>query len=566
MEAAPEERLVIVAGPGAGKTAVIVERVRALIEDGGLDRPGDILVVSFSRAAVGVVADRLAGVEDADSVEVRTLDSIAAEILDEEGVDGWESMSFDARIRRALSELRDGSEPRILDVAHLIVDEVQDIVGERADLVIEALRKLDDDAGFTLLGDPMQAIYDFQLGPKGGTGWKGLMAAATNDLGGRQTQLNGDYRSKDDQIRNAVQARRKLSSVDAVPRQALALAHVLNEFPSAGSVEAFARYVPRWAGSTAVLTWTNGEALSVWDQLWQAGVPARLQRRAEEVVLVPWIASVMSQVQGHFVDRERFLSLAAATEEVPDDAWEKLRRASPGYNDEIDVAALARNLRRGDPPPGLEARGDGVVVSTIHRAKGLEFDNVVLVGPAQQLSPARKPTEQTVREAYVAMTRGMARLVVAEWTRDLRLRKEPRTDRWYVPGYEKWMTRGFEVRGGDTAVPAGDDVEWANSQEYLRTAVSPGDVVELALDPRRSFEVPTYRVLHEGTPVGRTNPDFGAALSARVRMRQASGRAWPELVGARVEALETRTGAGGGAERPYFWLNPRVAGLANLEW
>ncbi|WP_418606619.1 AAA family ATPase [Georgenia sp. SUBG003] len=77
-------------------------------------------------------------------------------------------MSFDARIRRALSELRDGSEPRILDVAHLIVDEVQDIVGERADLVIEALRKLDDDAGFTLLGDPMQAIYDFQLGAKGG--------------------------------------------------------------------------------------------------------------------------------------------------------------------------------------------------------------------------------------------------------------------------------------------------------------------------------------------------------------------------------------------------------------
>ncbi|WP_418608290.1 UvrD-helicase domain-containing protein [Georgenia sp. SUBG003] len=61
IEAAPEERLVIVAGPGAGKTAVIVERVRALIEDGGLDRPGDILVVSFSRAAVGVVADRLAG-------------------------------------------------------------------------------------------------------------------------------------------------------------------------------------------------------------------------------------------------------------------------------------------------------------------------------------------------------------------------------------------------------------------------------------------------------------------------------------------------------------------------
>src|SRR5690606_1547036 len=58
-----EDRLLVVAGPGAGKTAVITERVRHLLSEGH-ERPGDVYVISFSRAAVSVVDARLAGVTD----------------------------------------------------------------------------------------------------------------------------------------------------------------------------------------------------------------------------------------------------------------------------------------------------------------------------------------------------------------------------------------------------------------------------------------------------------------------------------------------------------------------
>ena len=46
----------------------------------------------------------------------------------------------------------------------MIVDEVQDLVGERARLRPRDPRRTSPaDAGFTLLGDPHQAVYDFQL-------------------------------------------------------------------------------------------------------------------------------------------------------------------------------------------------------------------------------------------------------------------------------------------------------------------------------------------------------------------------------------------------------------------
>ena len=51
----------------------------------------------------------------------------------------------------------------LTDVRHLIVDEVQDLVGVRARLVLAVLATLPPDVGFTLLGDPHQAVYDFQL-------------------------------------------------------------------------------------------------------------------------------------------------------------------------------------------------------------------------------------------------------------------------------------------------------------------------------------------------------------------------------------------------------------------
>ena len=74
----PEDRLLVGAGPGTGKTAVACARVSQLIDQGGLE-PSRIWLISFTRTAVREIRDRIAAdLEDASAayaVKIATLDS-----------------------------------------------------------------------------------------------------------------------------------------------------------------------------------------------------------------------------------------------------------------------------------------------------------------------------------------------------------------------------------------------------------------------------------------------------------------------------------------------------------
>jgi DNA helicase-2/ATP-dependent DNA helicase PcrA len=50
--------LVLLAGPGTGKTFVLVRRIQYLIEDGGVP-PSEIQALTFSRAAAANMRDQL---------------------------------------------------------------------------------------------------------------------------------------------------------------------------------------------------------------------------------------------------------------------------------------------------------------------------------------------------------------------------------------------------------------------------------------------------------------------------------------------------------------------------
>ena len=80
VDAPPEERLLVGAGPGTGKTAVACGRVSQLIEQYGLE-PSRVWLISFTRTAVQEVRDRIAAyLEDASAayaVKIATLDSHA---------------------------------------------------------------------------------------------------------------------------------------------------------------------------------------------------------------------------------------------------------------------------------------------------------------------------------------------------------------------------------------------------------------------------------------------------------------------------------------------------------
>ena len=89
---APQDAwLLVVAGPGTGKTQVAAMRLAHLVRSGLL--PGQILVLSFSRSAVATLTRRIAAlslhdssvVEDLRHLAIRTYDSWAFRILRRRG-------------------------------------------------------------------------------------------------------------------------------------------------------------------------------------------------------------------------------------------------------------------------------------------------------------------------------------------------------------------------------------------------------------------------------------------------------------------------------------------------
>jgi superfamily I DNA/RNA helicase/DNA polymerase III epsilon subunit-like protein len=82
---APSASLLVLAGPGAGKTYCLIERIRFLIDERGMD-PRRICAFTFTNKAAGEIAERLAHLgASADRVKRGTIHSFCAELLRELG-------------------------------------------------------------------------------------------------------------------------------------------------------------------------------------------------------------------------------------------------------------------------------------------------------------------------------------------------------------------------------------------------------------------------------------------------------------------------------------------------
>src|SRR5439155_18301811 len=72
--------------------------------------------------------------------------------------------SYDLNIEQTVKLFRK-KQPDLYDfmsrLEHLIIDEAQDVMSVRADLIIEMLRSVPESCGVTILADPAQAIYGF---------------------------------------------------------------------------------------------------------------------------------------------------------------------------------------------------------------------------------------------------------------------------------------------------------------------------------------------------------------------------------------------------------------------
>ncbi|MHB1009958.1 MAG: UvrD-helicase domain-containing protein [Propionibacteriaceae bacterium] len=561
-EASVAERLLAIAGPGSGKTEVVSARVAHLMEVEELTG-NEILVVSFSRSAVEAVRRRQSRLGDHRRVWVTTLDSLAARLLSDSGVD-VAGLGFERRIDRTRDLLAAGELDEALpDVRHVIIDEFQDVVGTRARLLAELLRRFSQTAGFTVLGDPLQGIYDFQL--DGDLADRSLLRDSVAALGAEVVELHGQYRA------DSLTAKRAMALRDTSGDSASWLLR-LKVFTADMPVLTIDEVADRCAnprGSVAVLSRTNSHALLVAGELFASGLNVELLPKAFERSVDPWVAMVLGSCPASLT-RDQFLERAEG--QLPIDAgeaWGILRSMTPATSRYLQVLDVAKRIASGQAPTSLMRRPSTITVSTIHRAKGLEFDTVYLVDPSSD--PPEEDAEASARALYVAITRPRRSL--------FGLRPGSETNRWFFdratdrvikPAW-KGGTLGFEIRGSDCRlpIPPGAEGDTESAQTSLATAKAPHPV-EIRLNPQAStFDQPVYEVHLNDVHIGTLGVGFLQSFTKRVHVSHKPGRrAWPRISGVYCTGLETAAGPSfnGPVGKNGLWLSPLIVGPATLDW
>ncbi|MFI6451925.1 UvrD-helicase domain-containing protein [Streptosporangium amethystogenes] len=580
----------VTAGAGSGKTYTLVRRLDQLVREQGL-AAREILVLSFSRASVRELRNRL--VRDgaaAQYVRTQTFDSWALELLTEiDSHTDWRSQNFEERIRAATKAIDAGDADGRYEEAlrHVIIDEVQDLVGERREMVEALLGRYD--CGFTVVGDSAQAIYGFQSqdpSERPGEFFIWLRNTFGEDL--VELHLTKNFRARTEEARLALALGSELQRTDRV---ATSGPHLYNRLYTAlgrtlefGSLDDqfVCDSLRNYDGTSAILCRTNGQALLISEQLHKAGVTHRLQRAAQDRAVPAWVASLFRSVDASQLTRSQFDEVFPAVLSVGDldrdTTWDLLiRHSSSRGGRTIDLVRLRSMLASGRIPDELTAQSPSqLLVSSFHRAKGLEFDRVLVTDPGPVRDGRNTDVDEEARMLYVAMTRPRDDLwrLVAPDTRFIR--KDDRTNRWGRYHWQRSWRLGLELTGGDvhSDQPAGaygfvgDPTEL---QQHLATAVLTGDELILERvngetdDQRRS---PLYLIRHGDRLIGAVSDRFRSAMYRYMQLgRGSSPRSWPALItGARVDAIETvvgssLSGASSGLGPHGVWLAPRLTGL-----
>jgi hypothetical protein len=424
IEAKPSARLLVDAGPGTGKTAVACARVAWLIHEEDIPA-ASILLISFTRTAVAELRNRIAshlGDESlAAAVRIATLDSEAFRLqvgfsAEEVGLSG----GYEENIKKVCRLLAGGGEEiedYLRRIRHLVVDEAQDLYGDRAGLVIQLLRSLPSRCGATIFADPGQAIYGFTVeeGTRENAGASLLEQLMDESPPFECRVLRTIYRTESPQLVSLFTGTRPLLGRDDMEgheslRTAI-LERASGPFPGDEELR---------AGNGRLLLYRyRRDVLARSQALSEANIGHRLRMSRLPVCVHPWIGWLLGPVRDKYIDARGISSLFTEREMGklfpdidPEAAFQLLRGLAPADANRVDLERLCSVLGRTRPPveacsPDLGRSGP--IVATIHASKGREADNVVLSLPPIPHEAADIGEE--TRVLYVGATRPRRSLV-----------------------------------------------------------------------------------------------------------------------------------------------------------
>ena len=408
--------IVVAAGPGSGKTRLLVHKLASLLlaED---VKHEQLLMLTFSRAAATEFKNRLIDLfgNAANYIDIKTFHSYCFDLLGRVG-----SLSDSGNIvARAVENINSRQiEPNRITKTVLVIDEAQDMNQDEYNLV-KALINQNEEMRVILVGDDDQNIYGFRGSDS---------MYMQNLISGYQAvkyELTENYRSKENLValanRWAATISKRLKTENGYPIQQSQGTIQITQYANRSLVVPLSEQISKaeLTGSTCILTKTNEDAALITGTLSEKGIPSKLIQSNDGFNL------------GNLYELRYFTELTNRIDDEPsisEHDWEAAKRALNAHIAGSSKKELVNEIISAFEQTNTEKKyksdwkaflfeskiedftsisSEIVYTSTIHKAKGKEFDNLYIL--LRDFAPS---TDEERRQVYVAITRSKNNLSI----------------------------------------------------------------------------------------------------------------------------------------------------------
>ena len=410
------QKILVAAGPGSGKTRVLVHKLASLLLMEEVKHES-LLMLTFSRAATTEFKKRLLQLigNAANFIEIKTFHSYCFDLIGQVG-----SIEKSAKILQyTVKKIQSGEvEVNRITKAVLVIDEAQDM-DEHEFALIKSLMEINPEMRVVAVGDDDQNIYTFR-----GADSK-YFEQFSKGKQAKKYELIENYRSKNNLVNFTNQfvesIKQRFKTAEIVPHEFEDGYINITKYKSNQLITPLVNDVlaADLSGTTGILTTTNDEALQITGLLLKNNMPAKLIQSNDDFQLHNLIelrsfindlhlnesTAVISQENWSRAEKLLSQKHAQSTNLSPcQRLLSDFQEINPKVKYQSDLLVFIHESRLED---FISQENETINVSTIHKAKGKEFDHVFIL-----LRDFSLHNDDSKRQLYVAMTRAKQKLSI----------------------------------------------------------------------------------------------------------------------------------------------------------